>query len=254
EAWIRTLDADREMQRIVLTLPERFQKASRDRLARWAEPRPSERMEALRLGIAAAQAAIMLRALPARARNVRELRFRGEDATLFRPTKDRKGGWIDIPGDEVKNHTPLDADLDDAWPIVAWYFEEIRPRLVHDHPYNKQAEDSAFVFPGVPRVGEDGRKRPARAMDESTFGHAFAVAIETTGISMTHHQVRHAVVYFILRADPNAIGVAAAWLGDDEKTVAKFYSFLNVKRAGTVARDMMKKATTEVRSRRGRGR
>jgi hypothetical protein len=254
EAWIRTLDTNTAMQRIVLTLPERFQKASRDRLARWAELRASERMEALRLGIAAAQAAIMLRALPARASNIRELRFRGEDATLFRPTKDRKGGWIDIPGEEVKNHTPLDADLDDAWPVVEWYFAEIRPRLLDDHPYNKNAEDSAFVFPGMPRVDEDGRRKPARAMDGSTFAQAFAVAVEMTGISMTHHQARHAVVYVILKADPNAIGVAAAWLGDDETTVAKFYSFLNVKRAGTSARGMIKKATNEARSRRGRGR
>ena len=234
EHWLRQLRDDKRLQATVLSMPDLFQRASAALLPSWAQLEPAQQMAVLRLGVAAVQTAILLRALPARATNLRSLTFRGPDATLFVPTSSRKGGCIEIPGECVKNKQPLEADLDDAWPVVDWYSREIRPRLVAHHPYNKNAADSDFLFPG---------DRTDRPMHASTFAQSFAFGVQHAGIAMSMHQARHAVAFFVLSHDPNAIGIVAAWLGDDEATVRKYYSFLDVKRGGEAGRKIVMQQT-----------
>jgi hypothetical protein len=223
EKFLRELARNARMRRAVLLLPDTLMRAADERHARWAELRPKERMTCLRLAIAAAQTAILLRSMALRATNLRMLRHRGPDATLVMPRRAGEPPRIAIPAIEVKNKRRLDASLaPQAVPIVARFEQVYRRLLIESHPYGKPALDSDFLFPG---------SSADRPMDASTAALAFAEGVEHVGLAMTQHECRHAIACLILTEHPERLQVVADWLGDDPATVRRHYMFLDTQRA-----------------------
>lgn len=246
EAFLRELVRNARMRRTVLLLPDTLIRAADELLARWAELRPKQRMTCLRLAIAAAQTAILLRSMALRATNLRMLRYRGPGATLVMPRRAGEPPRIAIPAFETKNKRRLDAKLaPGAVPIVLRFLQVYRQLLIDAHPYGKGAVDSDFLFPGC---------AADRPMDASTAALAFAEGIEHVGLGMTQHECRHAVACLILMAHPERLQVVADWLGDDPATVRKHYMFLDTQRAADLGQqhiaEMLKEARrAEARSR-----
>lgn len=238
ECWIRDFDRDIAKQEKAHLLPDLLMKRSQAILARARgnrKVRPGEIMIALRMGVAAVQVAILFRASPIRATNLRTLRMRGEEAEL--DTEDLMQDprlrelRLQVPGEQVKNNADIDeiAD-DDLAPIVHWYLTEIRPRLISAHPFGKNHVDSDYLFPST----TEG------PMERSGFAATFRAACLEVGFDMEMQQARHVCAYWILSVDPNAWGEAAALLGDDEMTVRKYYGWLNERRASEAGRQKLR--------------
>lgn len=239
EAWIRDFDRDPAKQELAHRLPEvlmRRAAALFDRERRGQKLRPSDKMIALRMGVAALQTAILFRASPIRATNMRMLRMRGDDAEfnvdgLMEPDWRLKELRLSIPGAQVKNGATIDTPTDDDLnPVVRWYLREIRPRLIDDHPYSKNHVDSDYLFPST----SDGPP------DRTTFNDHFRRGTIEVGFDMEMHQARHVSGYWILSLDPNAWDEVAALLGDDEMTVRKFYGWLDDRRASDAGREKIR--------------
>jgi hypothetical protein len=175
-------------------------------------------MRALSLGMAAVVAAVLFRGSPVRARNVRGLTFRGDGCQLFLHPAEGEAR-LSIPGELVKNGEPIAADLDaDAGPVVEWYLEQVRPKLVGDHPYRARLVDSDFLFPST---------RADRPLEETAFARHYALGVEAVGLDMTLHQARGITGWLILSEDPSALGLVAELLGDEIATVEAHYAWLD---------------------------
>ena len=243
ESWIREFDASPVLQRAAHRLPETLRRQSQailDRLRSNRPPRPTEIMAALRMGVAAMMAAVLFRASPVRATNLRHLRFRGDDAD-FRISEDGGTVRIVIPGERVKNGAGIDDDSDDDLaPILEWYLAEIRPRLINAHPFNHPYHDGDHLFPST----------SAAPMEESMAASWYGFGCTEAGIAMTLHQARHMSAYWILSVDPNAWADAAAVLHIDEMTVRKHYAWMNKKRANESGRGKLREARKSARKHR----
>jgi hypothetical protein len=243
EKWIREFDSSAVLQRAAHRLPETLRQRSKailDRLKTNRRPRPTEIMAALRMGVAAMMAAVLFRASPVRAANLRHLRFRGEDPD-FRIDWRSRMVRIVIPGEQVKNGEDIDDDSDDDLaPILAWYLDEIRPRLIEAHPFNHPYHDSDYLFPST----------SAAPMEESMCAGWYRLGCTEAGVPMTLHQARHVSAYWILSEDPNAWGDAAAVLHIDEMTVRKHYAWMNSKRANDAGRQKLREARKAARKHR----
>lgn len=248
EDWIKEFDLDPAKQERAHRLPEDLMARAERVLAKeraGKRLRPSEMMDALRAGVAATIAAILFRASPVRSANLRTLRMRGEgaefDLTAFERDKRLAELRLSIPGEQVKNETHIDeiAD-DDLAPVLTWYLQEIRPRLVSAHPFNKPYTDSDYLFPST----------TDRPMERSNFSEMFRRACLEVNFVMTMHQARHVCAYWILSVDPNAWDEAAALLGDNELTVRKYYAWMNKRRASQAGRAKLQQARKGVRKHR----
>ena len=243
--WIKGFAANPALQRTVFDLPEVLMRKANAILAQWSQLKKQRRkkklMDALRMGIAACAAAILFRASPVRAANLRNLRFRGDDAH-FNPEA-RADMRIVISGEETKNGAAIDHPADDdAWPVIAWYLEHIRPKLLADHPYRRKSKhplvDSDFLFPST---------RMDRGLEETAFAGHYVRGCELAGVSLVLHLARHISVYLILSEDPNAWSQAAAVLGDEIRTVKKHYAWLDERKASEAGRELMKQSRANAR-------
>jgi hypothetical protein len=243
EKWIRNFDASPILQRAAHRLPETLRRQAQAILDRQKSnrlPTPKELMTALRIGVAAMMAAVLFRASPVRATNLRHLRFRGENPD-FLIDWDAGAVRIVIPGEQVKNGEDIDDDSDDDLaPILAWYLKEIRPRLIAEHPYNRPFCDSDYLFPST----------SAAPMEESMGASWYGFGCTEAGVPMTLHQARHVSAYWILSVDPNAWADAAAVLHIDEMTVRKHYAWMNGKRANNAGRAKLRAARKSARKHR----
>lgn len=244
-AWIKAFARSPAQKRAVHAMPESLMRQAQVDLDRWDElerkKRHKQRMRALKLGIAAVQAALLFRGSAVRAGNLRGLTFRGTDAQLLL-CPDSGDVRISIPGHLVKTGAEIDADADDdARPVIDWYLAEIRPRLIDDHPYGRGLVDSDFLFPST---------RSDRPMEETTFAEHYRVGVEAVGLDMTLHQARHVTAYFILDADPNALGLAAAILGIDPGTVRDHYAWMDSMKAVAKGRELLREARKAARKHR----
>lgn len=230
--WIRAFAREPAQQRAVHAMPDVLMREARGLIARWSELGQKERMRALHLGIAATQSALLFRASPMRARNLRCLTFRGEGAQLHRDGEDRLA--ISIPAELVKNRRRIEAICDDdVAPVITWYLAEIRPRLISSHPYGHDRIESDLLFPST-RIGEP--------MDSSTFEDHYARGCAAIGVDMTLHQARHVSATLILAVDPGAWSAAAAVIGDTESTLRKYYAWIDDDRQTAEGRTLLQQA------------
>lgn len=239
ERWLREFARDEAAQRRVLGLPELLVQLSREILGNWDElaslGRRPERMRGLKLGVAAAQAAILFHGKPIRAKNLQTLRIWCDEQSLVLPSGRARTVLLSIPGEEVKNGKPIEAELDpEAWSVLRFYLEEIRPRLIEDHPFGKPyAADSSFLFCSP---------QQDRPMERSVFASAFNDAVAAAGLDMNLHLARHVTAFFLLDEDPNAWAEAAELLDIDEMTVRKHYAFMCERKAHQAARTKLRRA------------
>lgn len=241
ERFARDLLKNERMRTAVLNLPDAAFRAAEALLECWAELGPKRQMTCLRLGVFACQTAILLRAITLRSGNLRQQRFRGEEATLFLGDAAHKRGRISIPGKDVKNRRDLNCPLPpDCEAIVRRFLDAYRPLLVTAHPYGKNAVDSDFLFPGT---------RPDQPMDASVFAHCFETGVTTAGLAMTQHMCRHAIATLILYEHPDRLMMVADWLGIDPRTVRKHYAFLDTMRAAELGQQHMQRLVREARRR-----
>lgn len=230
--WIRDFARQPAQQRAVHAMPDKLMRQARALIARWPELGQKEKMRALHLGIAAAQAALLFRASPLRATNLRCLTFRGAGAQLYRNGDDDL--VLSVPAEQVKNRRQIEAICDaEAAPIIDWYLAEIRPRLISDHPYGHHRIESDLLFPST-RVGEP--------MDPSTFEDHYARGCSAIGVDMTLHQARHISATMILSVDPGAWSAAAAVVGDTESTLRKYYAWIDEDRQTAEGRALLQQA------------
>jgi hypothetical protein len=238
--WIQTFDRDPGMQDRAHRLPETLMAAARAVLAKvdaGGRVRPTVVMEALRQGVAAAQAAILFRASPVRRDNLRTARMRGEGAEfdvhhLVQDDRLREVR-LRIPGERVKNKREVDeVGDDDLAPIIRWYLKEVRPRLCEAHPFGKNCLDSAYLFPSTTDA----------PMERSVFWDHFRRGTRSVGFDMEMHMARHVTAYWILSVDPNGWADAAAVLGDSVATVRKYYGWLSVRAASERGRAKVRDA------------
>lgn len=242
EEWIKEFDRDTALQAKVHQLPETLMQRAipvLDRHDRGLAVQKSKLMMALRLGVAAAQTAILFRASPIRATNLRTLRMRGTGAELlcFDLVDDDRMRELrlKLPGAAVKNGADIDevAD-DDLAPILRWYLTNIRSRLIKAHPFGKNCRDSDYLFPST----------STSASEASTFNRNFREGLLGVGIDMQMHQARHVTAYFILSVDPNGWDDAAAVLNIDVDTVRKHYGWLDRRKASEAGREKLRQART----------
>ncbi len=241
-AWIKAFAKSPAQQRAVHAMPEKLMAEAKKILVRWDElkrrKRHKERMRALSLGIAAVQSAILFRGSALRATNLRELTHDCEDAQLIysRETGDVE---ISIPAVFVKNNVHIEGEFDpDAWPIIEWYLDEIRPLLIRDHPYGCKLVDSDFLFPS---------SRADQPMEETTFAKHYACGVEAVGLDMTLHQARQVTGYFILSIDPSAMALVAAVLANSIEVAEAHYAWMDGVKAGREARKLLQLARAEAR-------
>ena len=247
-AWIQAFAASPRQQRAVHRMPEALMHQAEAILVRWdrgeALP-PSARMRALELGTAAAMAAILFRASCVRAANLHGLKFRGEGATLL--LAHEAGAKVDVPGSETKTGAPVGGEIDDdGLPILEWYRNRIRPRLIDEHPYGKTkaAADSDFFFAG-PRGRCAARpldRSTARPLDRTTLEARWRVGVAAAGLDMELHQARHVCAYLILDQDPNAWRPAAEVLGITEGTLRSHYAWMDRRKACRKGREHLRAA------------
>lgn len=230
--WIRDFARQPAQQRAVHAMPDTLMREARALIARWPDLGQKEKMRALHFGIAATQAALLFRASPLRARNLRSLTFRGEGAQLYRTANGDLA--LSIAAELVKNRREIRAVCDaEAVPIIDWYLAEIRPRLIADHPYGHHRLDSDLLFPSA---------RPGAPMDSTTFEDHYSRGCAAIGIDMTLHQARHISATAILSIDPGAWSAAAAVLVDTESTLRNYYAWIDEERQTAEGRALLRKA------------
>nr|WP_319484732.1 hypothetical protein [uncultured Cohaesibacter sp.] len=228
EMFLRNFLEDSVFQTKLFRSPEILKKRSQQILNNWSNSTQKERMLAMKMGLGACVNAILYRSSPVRAKNLNSLKFRGDQRHLFIKDDDLR---ISIPGNEVKNNKPINHEADDdAAPIIKWYIEFIRPKLIQDHPYGIKLCDSDFLFPST--VDE-------RPLESTTFADHYSDGIGVIGLDLNLHIARHICATIILWEDPNAWSQAAQVLEDEISTVKKFYAFLSEMRASKQGREKL---------------
>ncbi|WP_119309846.1 hypothetical protein [Cohaesibacter haloalkalitolerans] len=219
--FVRDFSRDYYYQNKLFGSPEELQKRAQKVLDNWDRSKTNERMLAIKMGIAACINAILYRASPIRRKNLNDLRFRGENATLI--FNDRNDLYIFLSEDMVKNGRSIEHEADkDAFPIVKWFIDEVRPKWIHSHPYGSKLVDSDYLFPS---------KRADRPLEVETMADHYYQAIGQLGLSgLTFHLARHISVFLILAENPNAWSEACEILGDTLSSVRDFYAWMDDER------------------------
>ena len=237
-AWrrrrIEAFANDMALQRRLLEAPDILMRESAARLRSWTSMTQHQRMRALKLGTAAAALAILLYGKPLRERNLRELRAHCDAPTLILPPDFKGRARFDLPGELTKNGKPIAGELDpEAMPILQFYFETVREKLISAHPFGKNHARSDFVF---------NSPRPDHATQRCVFAALMDEGLAFCGLDMNTHEMRHAAAFFVLDEDPNAIEEAAELLDDHPDTVRKFYAWINKRKAHQSARAKLRVA------------
>lgn len=235
---------DMAMQRRLLDAPEMLTRECQARLQNWGKMTQHARMRALKLGTAAAALTILLYGKPLREQNLRKLRVYCDHPTLILPVDFKGEARLDLPGEITKNGKPIAGELDpEAMPILRFYYEIVREKLIAEHPFGKHHTRSDFLF---------NSPRNDHAAEKSVFTALIGEGLAFCGLDMDTHEMRHAVAFFVLDEDPNAMEEAAELLDDSEETVRKFYAWFNKRKAHRSARAKLRAAKNKRLKGRGR--
>ena len=235
---------DIAMQTRLLNAPEMLLRESQARLRDWKTMSQHNRMWALKLGTAAAALAILLYGKPLREQNLRKLRVFCDHPTLILPEGFKGEARLVLPGEITKNGNPIAGEIElEAMPILQFYYETVRDKLIAEHPFGKNYAESEFLF---------NSPRNDCAAEKSVFTALIGEGLAFCGLDLDTHEMRHAVAFFVLDEDPNAIEEAAELLDDHPDTVRKFYAWINKSKAHRSARAKLREAKNKRLKGRGR--
>ena len=179
-----------------------------------SSPRSFSENRIVQLGMLAAFSAIALWGVPLRIGNMQSLRHKGADPSLVLPHGARQRAHILIQAQDVKNRKPIKAHISDgptrALEIIAWYLDEIRPRV----PW---ADRSNYLFPGY--NGE--------LIDDASLREWLQAHSRHLGIPMNPHNFRHGLASLYLRDHPGEYSQAARLLCNTPETVRAHYAWID---------------------------
>lgn len=216
EAFVKKLDRDPQIVRVILNGPRTLmQEAQRD-LAKWNDLSSHARARALHLAMAAAMLALQL-ARPLRTKNINQLTISGPAPELVAPRDKGGEAWLDIGGDNVKNRRNIESPLPRAaWHILSVWIDHARPRWLELHADQGPVHEDIHLFPGANRTD------PVCRQTLNTAWNRGADRLGLTG--MTPHMLRHVAATVFLARHPGQYGAVADLLGDRPETVEAFYA------------------------------
>ncbi len=215
EAFVKKLDRDPELVRIILKGPQTLmQEAQRD-LARWDDLSSHARSQALHIAMASAMLALQI-ARPLRTKNINQLTIAGPAAELIAPRGETLQAWLDIGRDKVKNRRTIESPLPAAtWKIVSFWIDEGRGKWLEMHAGQHSFNDT-HLFPGAVA---------SEPICRQTLNTAWNKGMARRGLTgMTPHMMRHVAATVFLARHPGQYGTVADLLGDRPETVEAFYS------------------------------
>ena len=215
EAFVKKIDRDPQLVRIILTGPRILMKEARHDLARWDSLSSYARSRALHITMAAAMLSLQL-ARPLRTRNINQLTIAGAAPELTAPRgKDRQAS-LDISRATVKNRRNIEGPLPDStWSVLSFWIDHGRSRWLEMHADSKVVND-VHLFPG---------SRDARPVCRQTLNTAWNRGIARLGLTgMTPHMMRHVAATVFLAHHPGKYEAVADLLGDRLETVEAFYA------------------------------
>lgn len=216
EAFVKTLDRDPEIVRVILQGPRiLMQEAQRD-LKKWDQLSYHDRSQALHLAMASAMLALQL-ARPLRTKNINQLTIAGPAPDLSAPRGKNSQAWLDIRRDQVKNRRSIESPLPRAtWRLLSFWIDQGRPRWLEMHADPAAPQEDIYLFPGA-----NGADPISRQTLNSTWNRGIA-RLGLTG--MTPHMMRHVAATIFLARHPGQYGTVADLLGDRPETVEAFYA------------------------------
>jgi len=210
--FVRLLDADPSVARAILTAPRTLLVDVVRGIERWDDLGVSERIQVLKMGMAAAMLAIQI-ARPLRTFNVHEMTVDVDGAELRRPLKADGQAQIVIDRRRVKNRKDLEHAIPtQLWQIISYWLDELRPKWIEIHT-DRGFTDNGQLFPG-----ENG------AVSRQCFNDIWRMAACRIGVpGLTPHMMRHVAATVYLAVHPGDYATVAALLRDTLKTVEQFY-------------------------------
>jgi integrase len=210
KAFLRLIERDEAIVKAILTAPTALEAEARRRLADWEHLGCNARIHTIKLGMAAAMIAIQL-ARPLRTKNLNLMTVGVEGSELLAPRRPGSAAQIVIDGRRVKNGEDIEHALPrPLWRIVAFWIDELRPKLIALHDLN----DSGALFPG-----QNG------AMSRQGFNAIWTRGLAQVGVKgLTPHMMRHVCATLYLAVKPGDYGVVADLLANTVAVVRKFYT------------------------------
>lgn len=216
EAFVKTLDRDPEIVRVILQGPRTLMQEAQRELKKWHQLSSHARSQALHLAMAAAMLALQL-ARPLRTKNINQLTIAGPTPELSAPRGKDTQAWLDIRRDQVKNRRTLESPLPHAtWKVLCFWIDQGRPRWLEMHADQAAPQEDIYLFPGA-----NGPDPFCRQTLNSTWNRGIA-RLGLTG--MTPHMMRHVAATIYLARHPGQYGTVADLLGDRPETVEAFYA------------------------------
>lgn len=224
------------MQRAWLTIDQRAWKIAED-LRKRGDLTRAQRRDVVHIANFAVLMTILIRTLPTRLSTLPAITFRGEKPLLQLPRTRGDRAFLDLPAVSVKNGRRMLVDVPpESLEIISAYIQHYRPLalaqpLIARTMREKGVTDSDYLIPGMTGDGHRSRSSLAALIKRGLRAFGFK--------GVTTHVVRHFMAQLLLEADPNAIGVAADWLGDERRTVEAHYRVSNAAPAAKRSRAIL---------------
>lgn len=214
EAFVKKIDRDPNLVRIILTGPRILMKEARHDLAKWDSLSSHARSRALHIAMAAAMLSLQL-ARPLRTRNINQLTIAGAAPELTAP-RGNVAAWLDLSRKKIKNKRSVENELPEStWHILSFWIDHGRPRWLELNAGNSEFE-ATHLFPGM---------AGAVPICRQTLNKTWNKGVAQLGLTgLTPHMMRHVAATVFLARHPGQYGTVADLLGDRLETVEAFYA------------------------------
>lgn len=214
EVFVKKIDRDPELVRIILSGPQVLMKEAQRELNKWDQLSSHARSQALHIAMAAAMLSLQL-ARPLRTKNINQITIAGPAPELTAPRGD-VAAWLDLSRKEIKNNRSVENALPEStWHILSVWIDHGRLRWLELNAGNSGI-GTTHLFPGM---------TGAAPICRQTLNKAWNKGVTRLGLTgLTPHMMRHVAATVFLARHPGNYGAVADLLGDRPETVEAFYS------------------------------